>query len=64
LGKLKMWLQCGALVAIFLFLWPGLSWLEPVRDVLIYVMAVVTVLSGLQYLWKGYRLVGKSGPSA
>jgi CDP-diacylglycerol--glycerol-3-phosphate 3-phosphatidyltransferase len=66
LGKLKMWLQCAALVAIFVVLqlneWPEVKgWLGLVQDVLIYAMAVVTVLSGLQYLWKAYAIVTQPG---
>jgi CDP-diacylglycerol--glycerol-3-phosphate 3-phosphatidyltransferase len=62
LGKLKMWLQCAAVVAIFLVLMmpDGAEvklWLEPVQNVLIYLMAAATVLSGLQYLVKAYRIV-------
>jgi CDP-diacylglycerol--glycerol-3-phosphate 3-phosphatidyltransferase len=61
-GKLKMVLQCAALVAIFLDLWgrspqwsswTGTVWpagLTVVRDVLIYAMVVSTIISGLQYL--------------
>jgi CDP-diacylglycerol--glycerol-3-phosphate 3-phosphatidyltransferase len=57
LGKLKMVLQCAAVVAIFVVLLvPGwsLAWeLEWVRDGLIWVMLLATLLSGLQYVWKG-----------
>jgi CDP-diacylglycerol--glycerol-3-phosphate 3-phosphatidyltransferase len=59
LGKLKMGLQCAALIAIFVTLYaqqdrPDL----PVRlfgfcrDVLIWSMLVATILSGLQYVWR------------
>jgi CDP-diacylglycerol--glycerol-3-phosphate 3-phosphatidyltransferase len=54
MGKLKMGLQCAALLAVFAAeamkeqgLWPLL------RDALVWAMLVVTVLSGLQYLWRG-----------
>jgi CDP-diacylglycerol--glycerol-3-phosphate 3-phosphatidyltransferase len=58
LGKLKMIFQCAALVAIFLALqapfwfasWTGS--LIVVRDVLIWTMLALTLLSGLQYLAK------------
>jgi CDP-diacylglycerol--glycerol-3-phosphate 3-phosphatidyltransferase len=63
LGKLKMGLQCAAILAIFAAAlraeWftglPGLLTLA--RDVLIYAMLVVTTLSGLQYLWKAAALL-------
>jgi CDP-diacylglycerol---glycerol-3-phosphate 3-phosphatidyltransferase len=57
LGKLKMGLQCAALVAVFIVLalppdaplaYPG-GW---ARDGLIYAMILATILSGLQYLWR------------
>jgi CDP-diacylglycerol--glycerol-3-phosphate 3-phosphatidyltransferase len=63
LGKIKMVLQCAALVAIFLALavqeaggsnWTWLIWL---RDGLIYAMLLATTLSGLQYLWRAASLL-------
>jgi CDP-diacylglycerol---glycerol-3-phosphate 3-phosphatidyltransferase len=64
LGKLKMVLQCAALCAIFVVqhtLWPGLA---PVRDVLIWLMLAATILSGLQYFWRGgAHLLGDAGPN-
>ena len=59
-GKLKMGLQCAAVIAIFVTplspeewrLW--CSWL---RDVLIWAMLAATVLSGLQYLWRAAQLL-------
>jgi len=60
-GKLKMVLQCAALIAIFCYLWwrdvPGLEWTSILRDVLVYAMTAVTVLSGLQYLWRATILL-------
>jgi CDP-diacylglycerol--glycerol-3-phosphate 3-phosphatidyltransferase len=53
LGKLKMGLQCAALCAIFLFLHTKSDALAPVRDVLIWLMLAATILSGLQYFWRG-----------
>src|SRR5215831_893241 len=58
LGKIKMGLQCAAIIAIFVaemrpewWTWlPG--FLAVTRDVLIYAMLVFTTLSGLQYFWK------------
>jgi CDP-diacylglycerol--glycerol-3-phosphate 3-phosphatidyltransferase len=58
LGKLKMVLQCAALVAVFAVFqaayWsPGaVSSLAVVRDILIWTMLAATLLSGLQYLAK------------
>lgn len=66
LGKLKMGLQCSALIAIFVTLlctdWfagqelvtTSCQWL---RNGLIYAMLVTTLLSGLQYLWRAALLL-------
>src|SRR5262245_50915586 len=63
LGKIKMVLQCGTILAIFSFLQArdsgdrvldALMW---VRDISIYAMLVSTVLSGLQYLWRAFLLL-------
>jgi CDP-diacylglycerol--glycerol-3-phosphate 3-phosphatidyltransferase len=66
LGKLKMGFQCAALIAIFVTListeWlagqkiltTGCQW---IRDGLIYAAIVVTLLSGLQYLWRAASLL-------
>lgn len=60
LGKLKMGLQCAALIAIFvhqldpvgyLSFWTGWA-----RDGFIWAMLLATILSGLQYLWRGLLL--------
>jgi CDP-diacylglycerol--glycerol-3-phosphate 3-phosphatidyltransferase len=71
LGKLKMGLQCAALIAIFVtLLWPpNLGALAAAcahaRDGLIWAMLLATILSGLQYLWKAAVLLkGASTPSA
>jgi CDP-diacylglycerol--glycerol-3-phosphate 3-phosphatidyltransferase len=58
LGKLKMGLQCAALIAVFVALEsrvplpPLESFLSWARDGLIYAMLAATLLSGLQYLWR------------
>jgi CDP-diacylglycerol--glycerol-3-phosphate 3-phosphatidyltransferase len=53
LGKLKMWLQSAALVAVFVVLWlEPTGFLVLARDVLIYAMVAATALSGVQYFWK------------
>ncbi len=62
LGKIKMVLQCGALLAVFLALetarcCPDLSAvMTPLQIGLIYAMLLATALSGLQYLWKAALL--------
>lgn len=62
LGKIKMVLQCGALIAVFLALetarcCPDLSaYMTPLQIGLIYAMLLATALSGLQYLWKAALL--------
>lgn len=69
LGKLKMGLQCAAVIAIFVWLqsprWFAsltvpCAWL---RDGLIYAMLVITLVSGLQYLWKAAQIY-KAGSMA
>lgn len=57
LGKIKMVLQCGALVAIFWALESPAQWVDVVRDCLIYGMLAATALSGLQYLVKAFALL-------
>jgi CDP-diacylglycerol--glycerol-3-phosphate 3-phosphatidyltransferase len=58
LGKVKMCLQCGALLAIFVVLeWPAATVLMPVRDVFVYGMIAATALSGLQYLYRAFRFL-------
>ncbi len=61
LGKLKMGLQCAALVAIFVALqWTEIAFFEWVRDALIYAMLAATALSGVQYLWRAFAVLRKS----
>jgi CDP-diacylglycerol--glycerol-3-phosphate 3-phosphatidyltransferase len=62
LGKLKMGLQCAAVIAIFLSL-ESKNWsaelengLSVARDGLIWSMLAATLLSGLQYLWRAALL--------
>ena len=65
LGKLKMGLQCAALIAIFVVLYArtipssenALWFFGTVRDGLIYAMLAATALSGLQYLWRAALLL-------
>jgi CDP-diacylglycerol---glycerol-3-phosphate 3-phosphatidyltransferase len=68
LGKLKMGLQCAALIAIFVALEkPEIVYLQIVpavvdwtRDLLIYAMLAATALSGTQYLWRAFALLKKA----
>lgn len=64
LGKLKMVLQCAALVAIFAALAIRetdnanlKSTADAIRDVLIWAMLIATALSGIQYLWRAAVLL-------
>jgi CDP-diacylglycerol---glycerol-3-phosphate 3-phosphatidyltransferase len=59
LGKIKMGLQCAALIAILVVLTcgGGSEFLKSVQTTLIYAMLVATALSGLQYLWRALILL-------
>jgi len=57
LGKIKMVLQCGALIAIFWVLHAPEDWAVLTRDLFIWGMLLSTSLSGLQYLWKAFSLL-------
>jgi CDP-diacylglycerol--glycerol-3-phosphate 3-phosphatidyltransferase len=71
LGKLKMGLQCAAVVAVFLVLILRehaapeelVRWCGMLRDGLIWAMIAATLISGLQYLWKAFMLF-RSQPRA
>jgi len=58
-----MGLQCAAVIAVFVaFLAPEIvapasAFFAWARDVLIWAMTVVTLLSGLQYIWKAAMLL-------
>jgi CDP-diacylglycerol--glycerol-3-phosphate 3-phosphatidyltransferase len=64
MGKIKMGLQCAALIAIFVVL-KGPEWFGPAtvrllewpRDGLIWAMLLATLLSGLQYVWRAAMLL-------
>jgi CDP-diacylglycerol--glycerol-3-phosphate 3-phosphatidyltransferase len=53
LGKWKMLVQCAAIVAVFLSLMttPIPTWLYWTRGILIWLALLLTVLSGLEYIW-------------
>src|SRR5947209_4846808 len=59
LGKLKMGLQCAALIAILVVKSAADAgpFLAAVQVGLIYAMLVATALSGLQYLWRALLLL-------
>jgi CDP-diacylglycerol--glycerol-3-phosphate 3-phosphatidyltransferase len=63
LGKVKMVLQCAALIAIFVALqaaeWSGgnAGFFDAVSTGLIWAMLGATALSGLQYLWRAAMLL-------
>lgn len=57
LGKLKMGLQCAAVVAILLSLYQPSALLAWTRDILVWAMLAATILSGLQYIWRGLVLL-------
>jgi len=64
-GKLKTILQCVWLLAVLFYLtlrdhFPDSGLVAPVEIIhygLLYAMIAATVLSGLQYIWKAYRLL-------
>jgi CDP-diacylglycerol--glycerol-3-phosphate 3-phosphatidyltransferase len=65
LGKIKMGLQCGALIAVFVYLYARASSLEGttamwvferLRDGFIWATLAATALSGFQYLWRAGQL--------
>jgi CDP-diacylglycerol--glycerol-3-phosphate 3-phosphatidyltransferase len=59
LGKIKMWLQCAALVTVFVTLqdYTAGDWRTALCPWMIYAMVVATALSGAQYLWKATLLL-------
>jgi CDP-diacylglycerol--glycerol-3-phosphate 3-phosphatidyltransferase len=62
LGKIKMVLQCAALIAIFVAQEvpadsaASSSFFKPVQNALVYAMLVATALSGMQYLWRAFMV--------
>jgi CDP-diacylglycerol---glycerol-3-phosphate 3-phosphatidyltransferase len=58
LGKLKMTLQCAAIIGVLVAqTWSDQGLLSLARDVLIYAMLAATILSGLQYVWRGVLIL-------
>jgi CDP-diacylglycerol--glycerol-3-phosphate 3-phosphatidyltransferase len=60
LGKIKMTLQCAALVAIFVALYTPGPTLGLIRLVLVYAMLAATILSGLQYVLRGTLILASN----
>ena len=60
MGKIKMTLQCTAVIAIFLYLLTPMFWLGLARDVLIYAMLAATLYSGVQYIARGVMILRTS----
>jgi CDP-diacylglycerol--glycerol-3-phosphate 3-phosphatidyltransferase len=64
-GKLKMALQCAVLIGVFLIQWwrtdhlspSALEILEPLQNVLLWLMLAATVGSGVQYVVKAARMM-------
>ena len=65
LGKIKMGLQCAALIAIFVYLYTRAHDLSDgtalwvfarLRDGFIWATLAATALSGVQYLWRAYQI--------
>lgn len=65
LGKIKMVLQCAALIAIFIALQSqtccpeAVTFFGAVQIGLIYAMLAATALSGLQYIWRAVLLLNQ-----
>ena len=59
-GKIKMFVQCVAIVCSLVYVghWTeGPAWTADLRDVLIWATTIVTVVSGLAYIQRGYQLL-------
>jgi CDP-diacylglycerol--glycerol-3-phosphate 3-phosphatidyltransferase len=59
-GKLKMALQCGAVIASLYLLIPDETrpdWLFWLRDTLIWSAVVLTIFSGLQYIYRAVQIL-------
>lgn len=65
LGKWKMLVQCAAIVAVFLSLMTATipTWLFWARSVLIWLAIILTVLSGLEYIWLVVRTSNSEEPT-
>jgi CDP-diacylglycerol--glycerol-3-phosphate 3-phosphatidyltransferase len=61
LGKLKMVLQCAALVAVFVSFYAPRPPLALSRDVLIWAMLAASIASGVRYLWRAALILRTLG---
>jgi CDP-diacylglycerol--glycerol-3-phosphate 3-phosphatidyltransferase len=65
-GKIKMALQCVAVVASLLSLSPHFKLVESfilTRDILLWLAVAITLYSGLAYAWRGFQMLrGPAGP--
>lgn len=56
LGKIKTWVQIIALSVAIVPLWNVFGdWVHTVATVLIYLALVITIVSGVEYLWQAWR---------
>jgi CDP-diacylglycerol--glycerol-3-phosphate 3-phosphatidyltransferase len=67
-GKLKMVLQCAAVIASLLSLSPEFRelapWVDPVRDVLLYSAIAITLYSGGIYLHRAAGMIRAQSPNS
>jgi CDP-diacylglycerol--glycerol-3-phosphate 3-phosphatidyltransferase len=59
-GKIKMALQCVAVIASLLSLSPEFEQVESfilARDILLWLAVAVTIYSGLAYAWRGFQML-------
>lgn len=54
LGKISIWLQTITLAYVLLNI--NISSLPPIPEILLILTAIVTTVSGLQYIYKGFKL--------
>jgi CDP-diacylglycerol--glycerol-3-phosphate 3-phosphatidyltransferase len=67
-GKLKMILQSIAIPVVLLLVWlgpekPGHEWVATCRDILVYLMVAVTILSGWPYITSARAALRSAHPS-
>lgn len=57
LGKVKMVLQCAAIIAVLVSLHDPRPVFVATRQYGIWAMLAATILSGVQYIWRGFQIV-------
>lgn len=57
LGKVKMVLQCAAIITVLVSLHDPRPVFVAARQYSIWAMLAATILSGVQYVWRGYQIV-------